>query len=268
LAQPIADLAPVADSPPPGRHWPGELPDDWRILGDEPTPGGRAPEGFGFGRQAPPGGQPPGPLSGIDSGVSEKPSDPARDAVAAKAAKDKARRDELKRALARRPEPAVLRQSALDALFRHLGVAADPQEAKGVAEAIRRLWMQTPSDTASLIMQRAMLASEGKNYPVALKLLDRLVALEPDWAEAWNQRATVRFLSDDVDGSMADIDKVIKLEPRHFGALTGMGVMLRRAGLDKRALQAFNKSLEIYPAQPELKETVEKLNLDVNGRDI
>jgi tetratricopeptide (TPR) repeat protein len=99
-------------------------------------------------------------------------------------------------------------------------------------------------------------------------LLDRLVALEPNWAEAWNQRATVRFLAEDFDGSMADIDKVLKLEPRHFGALTGMGVILQREGLDKRALEVFNRALEIYPAQSDLKDSVDKLTLDVNGRDI
>ena len=78
----------------------------------------------------------------------------------------------------------------------------------------------------------------------------------------------MRFLSRDFDGAMADIDKVMKLEPRHFGALTGMGVILQQEGLDKRALQVFNKALEIYPAQPDLKDTVDKLTLDVNGRDI
>jgi tetratricopeptide (TPR) repeat protein len=128
--------------------------------------------------------------------------------------------------------------------------------------------LQSQSYTANLVMQRAMLASRMKNYPLALTLLDKLVALEPDWAEAWNQRATVRFLSEDFDGSMADIDKVLKLEPRHFGALTGMAVILQREGLDKRALEVFNKTLEIYPAQPDLKDTVDKLTLDVNGRDI
>ncbi len=161
-----------------------------------------------------------------------------------------------------------MRQRALDELFKHLGAASDPEEAKGYADAIQHVWLQSQSDTANLIMQRAMLASRMKNYPLALTLLDKLVALEPIWAEAWNQRATVRFLSRDFDGAMADIDKVMKLEPRHFGALTGMGVILQQEGLDKRALQVFNKALEIYPAQPDLKDTVDKLTLDVNGRDI
>jgi tetratricopeptide (TPR) repeat protein len=253
------------------QQWPGGLPNDWRVLGDDegPTPGDQPPGHFDFGRDGriQPFGQAPN-LTQRRAPDSLKSPDPVKDAASSKAARDKARAEELKKALAPRPEPAVLRQRTLDELFRHLGAAADPEEAKGFADAIQHVWLQSQSDTANLIMQRAMLASRMKNYPLALTLLDRLVALEPDWAEAWNQRATVRFLAEDFDGSMADIDKVLKLEPRHFGALTGMAVILQREGLDKRALEVFNKTLEIYPAQPDLKDTVDKLKLDVNGRDI
>lgn len=257
------------------QQWPsGGLPNDWRALEDDaPTPGDPGPGQFDFGRDGRV--QPFGQAPSLSPSLSErrapnslKSPDPVQDAAAAKAARDKARAEALKKALAPRPEPAALRQRALDELFKHLGAASDPEEAKGYADAIQHVWLQSQSDTANLIMQRAMLASRMKNYPLALTLLDKLVAFEPLWAEAWNQRATVRFLSRDFDGAMADIDKVMKLEPRHFGALTGMGVILQQEGLDKRALQVFNKALEIYPAQPDLKDTVDKLTLDVNGRDI
>lgn len=265
-------ISPAAAENQPGadqREWPGGLPNGWRMLGDDEGPAPPAdasPPPFDFGRD----GQvlPPNLPSRNAPNGSAKQASPAPDDQAAKAAKAKARAEQLKKALAPKPEPAALRRQALDDLFKRLGAASDPDEAKGYAEAIEHVWMQTQSDTASLIMQRATQASTGKNYPLALSLLDRLVALGPDWAEAWNQRATVKFLMQDTDGAMADIDRVMKLEPRHFGALTGMGVILQRSGLDKRALQVFNKALEIYPAQPNLKETVEKLSLDVNGRDI
>ncbi|MGO9673642.1 MAG: tetratricopeptide repeat protein [Methylocella sp.] len=266
----VASLGAPAMAGAGGQQWPG-LPNDWRVLGDDvgPAPGDQAPGQFDFRRdgRGPPFGQAPN-LTERRAPDSLKSSDPVKDAAAAKAARDKARAEDLKKALAPRPEPAALRQRALDELFKRLGAAADPDEAKGVADAIQHVWLQSQSDTADLVMQRAMLASRMKNYPLALALLDRLVALEPNWAEAWNQRATVRFLSQDFDGSMADIDKAIKLEPRHFGALTGMGVILQREGLDKRALEVLNKALEIYPAQPDLKDAVDKLRLDVNGRDI
>lgn len=255
------------------RQWPGGLPGDWRALGDDEEPQADAPPprrfDFGGGRLAlPPRGQVFGPDGQPLTDGAAKAADPAADAAAAKAAKRKAREEALKKALAPRPEPAALRQQALDELFKRLAAAADPEEAKGFAGAIQHIWLQSQSDTANLVMQRAVTAAQAKDFAVALSLLDRLVALEPDWAEAWNQRATVRFADGDFDGAMADIDRVMKLEPRHFGALAGMGVILQHEGLDKRALEVFNKALQIYPAQPQLKDTVEKLNLDVNGRDI
>ncbi len=247
--------------------FPGGLPKGWRMLGDDerPTPqGGPPPGSFDFrrdGRVQPPLLQFPNSRSAN----SAKPNEPAREDPAAKA---KVRAEALKKALAPKPEPAVLRQQALDELFKRLGAADDPEAAQALAEAIRHVWMQSQSDTAALIMQRAALATEARNYPLALSLLDKVVSLEPAWAEAWNERATVRFLSDDDEGAMADIDRVMKLEPRHFGALRGMGAILQRAGLEKRALEAYKKALEIYPAQPDLKDAVEKLTLEVNGRDI
>ncbi len=261
----------LAQSGPPAgqRDWPGGLPNGWRMLGeDEQVPGEGAPGGFDFGRD----GQTvvPNFVPGFGQSLAPKirpnspPADPAKEA----AAKARARAEALKKALEPKPEPAVLRQRALDELFKHLSAATDPDEAKGYADAIERIWSQSRSDTANLIMQRVGVAMQAKNYAVALSLLDRLVALEPDWAEAWNRRATVRFLTENADGAMADIDKTIKLEPRHFGALIGMGVILQRSGFDKRALEVYTKALEIYPAQPGLKETVDKLGIDVNGRDI
>jgi tetratricopeptide (TPR) repeat protein len=117
-------------------------------------------------------------------------------------------------------------------------------------------------------MQRAMVSMQAQQYPLALSLFDKLVALEPDWAEAWNQRATTRFLTGDTDGAMADIDRVIKLEPRHFGALAGMGMILQGAGLEKSALEIFKKALGIYPLEPDIQKLVEKLKLEIEGQDI
>ncbi|WP_156964483.1 tetratricopeptide repeat protein [Methylocapsa aurea] len=198
-----------------------------------------------------------------------KPSGPTRETAAARVLRSKAERAErLKKALAARPSPATVRQQMLDDLFTRLHSAVSPDEAQGVAQAIERIWLHSRSDTANLLMERALSAIKDQHYPLALTLLDRLVSLEPDWAEAWNQRATTRFLADDVNGAMADIDQVMKLEPRHFSALAGMGMILQRAGLEKRALEIFKRALEIYPQQPDLEKSVEKLTLEIEGRDI
>ena len=99
-------------------------------------------------------------------------------------------------------------------------------------------------------------------------LLDKILVLEPDWAEAWNKRATLRFLEDDDAGSMEDLSHVLALEPRHFGALSGLGFILKRNGMNKGALAALRKALAIYPENPDIQKAVDELTPDVEGRDL
>ncbi len=175
---------------------------------------------------------------------------------------------QLKQALAPKPAPEAARKQTLDELFDHLRNAGDARDAQRIAASIASVWLQSDSDTANLLMQRAMVSTQAGQYPLALSLFNKLVALEPGWAEAWNQRATTRFLAGDADGAMTDINRAIKLEPRHFGALVGMGMILQGEGLDKSALEIFNKALAIYPLAPEIQKLVEKLTLEVEGQDI
>jgi tetratricopeptide (TPR) repeat protein len=179
-----------------------------------------------------------------------------------------ARPGELKQAFSPKPAPEAMRKQILEALFGRLRNAGDPGEAQRIAASIEGLWLQSDSDTANLLMQRATVSMQARQYPLALSLFDKLVALEPDWAEAWNQRATTRFLTGDTDGAMADINQVVKLEPRHFGALAGMGMILQGAGLEKSALETFKKALAIYPLEPNIQKLVEKLTLEIEGQDI
>jgi tetratricopeptide (TPR) repeat protein len=179
-----------------------------------------------------------------------------------------ARPEELKQALAPKPAPEAMRKQILEALFVRLRNAGDPGEAQRIAASIEGLWLQSESDTANLLMQRATVSMQARQYPLALSLFDKLVALEPDWAEAWNQRATTRFLAGDTDAAMADLNQVMKLEPRHFGALAGMGMILQGAGLDKSALEIFKKALAIYPLAPDIQKLVEKLTREVEGQNI
>ncbi len=99
--------------------------------------------------------------------------------------------------------------------------------------------MQTPSDTAALLMTRAKAAMDAQKTDVALKLLDAVIKLRPDYIEAWNRRATVYYMQSDYAHSLADIQQVLIREPRHFGALAGLGMIMQDIGDDKRALDAF-----------------------------
>jgi tetratricopeptide (TPR) repeat protein len=204
---------------------------------------------------------------GVPHGPARPPGLPAQaPAVAPKPGIAEAK--QLKQALAPKPAPEAIRKQMLDRLFDRLRNAGDPGDAQRIAATIARVWLQSDSDTANLLMQRAMVSMQAQQYPLALSLFDKLVALEPDWAEAWNRRATTRFLTGDTDGAMADIDRVIKLEPRHFGALAGMGMILQGAGLEKSALDIFKKALGIYPLEPDIQKLVEKLTLEIEGQDI
>jgi tetratricopeptide (TPR) repeat protein len=166
------------------------------------------------------------------------------------------------------PRVGADRTRGLDFLFGALKAAPDQASAKHVEGRIWALWTQTPSDTTMLLMTRAKTAIEKKQPDVALKLLDKVVKLKPDYVEGWNRRATIYYLQNDYGKSMSDIREVLKREPRHFGALAGLGMIMQELGDDKRALEAFRKALEVNPHLEKLPDTVKSLTEKVEGRPI
>ena len=166
------------------------------------------------------------------------------------------------------PRVGADRTRGLDFLFGALKAAPDQASAKHVEGRIWALWTQTSSDTTMLLMTRAKTAIEKKQPDVALKLLDKVVKLKPDYVEGWNRRATIYYLQNEYAKSMADIREVLKREPRHFGALAGLGMIMQELGDDKRALDAFRKALEINPHLEKLPDMVKTLTEKVEGRPI
>jgi tetratricopeptide (TPR) repeat protein len=156
----------------------------------------------------------------------------------------------------------------LDFLFGALKAAPDEESAKHVEARIWAIWMQTPSDTAALLMMRAKAAMDAQEMDVAQKLLDAVVKLRPDYVEGWNRRATLYYLRNDYRHSLEDIQQVLVREPRHFGALAGLGMIMQDLGDDKRALDAFRKALAINPHLEKVPELVKTLTEKVEGRDI
>lgn len=166
------------------------------------------------------------------------------------------------------PKPVPLARQSMDQLFERLAAAKSPEEAKGISSLIQRRWSRSGSDTADLLMSRAQEAMKAKELALAVELLDRLIAIEPGWAEGWNQRANAFFLMDDSVRSLFDLAEALKREPRHFGALGGLGSIMRQQGQDKLALQALRKALSLHPQMDGVKEQVERLARDLDGRDI
>jgi len=153
----------------------------------------------------------------------------------------------------------------LDGHFEKLKAAPDHVSADVVAGQIKRLWMHSGSDTADLLMERADTALEHQDMPLSIELLDRLVVLAPDWAEAWNRRATLFYLMDDYPRAMADIAETLKREPRHYGAIAGMGLIFLQRGNKKLAYEAFERVLAIYPQLETAQKAVEELRPGVEG---
>ncbi len=164
--------------------------------------------------------------------------------------------------------PKVDRTKNLDFLFGALKAAPDEASAKHVEARIWAIWIQTPSDTAALLMARAKTAVDAKKIEVAIKLLDSVVKLRPDYIEAWNCRATLYYMQNDYGRSLADIREVLIREPRHFGALAGLGMIMQEVGDEKRALEAYRKALAVNPHLEKIPDQVKALTEKVEGRDI
>lgn len=166
------------------------------------------------------------------------------------------------------PKVPADRARGLDFLFGALKAAPDEDSARHVEARIWALWLHTPSDTAALLMVRAKAALDAQNIDVAMKLLDAVIKIRPDYVEAWNRRATLYYLKSDYVRSLEDFQQVLIREPRHFGALVGLGTIMQDIGDDKRALDAFRKALAVDPHLEKIPEKVKQLSEKVEGRDI
>lgn len=160
------------------------------------------------------------------------------------------------------------RAKRLDALFEALKVAPTKESAKAIADRIDVALLPSDSDTADLLMSRAALAAEAKDFDLAIKLLDGVIAVAPDHLEAWNKRATVFFLKQDFSDSLADLQQVLAREPRHYGAWAGIALICKEIGDEKHALDAARRALAIYPQLDQMKEMEKSLAISVEGRPI
>ena len=156
----------------------------------------------------------------------------------------------------------------IDFLFDALRAAPDAEIAKQVESRIWAIWLASGSDTADLLMSRVKAAIEGKDARLAIQLLGSIIEIKPDYIEAWNRRATLFFALKDYGRAMADIQEVLNREPRHFGALAGLGMILEEVGENKQALEAYRKALAVNPHMQKIPEQVKALSEKVEGRDI
>jgi len=157
---------------------------------------------------------------------------------------------------------------SVETLLDSLAAAESESEAKALERRIVIAWNHSGSDTVDLLLVRAGSAIKKQDYGLALQYLDTIIESKPEFAEGWNMRATVYYLIDEYDLSLADIQQVLALQPRHFGALSGLGMIFRDLDEPAKALDAFRQVLSVHPYFGSTRESIEKLEPEVEGREI
>ena len=153
----------------------------------------------------------------------------------------------------------------LDTLFAMLKASTSPREAATFEGEIWSLWLAHDSATVSLLMGRTLQAMNQGRLADSLEILDEMVVLAPDFAEAWNKRATVLYLMQRFEASLRDVEKTLALEPRHFGALSGAGLIFDALGQQAAALHAYREALAVHPNLGHARERIQALEEALAG---
>jgi tetratricopeptide (TPR) repeat protein len=169
--------------------------------------------------------------------------------------------------------PAVLSAQSdanveeLDALFEQLLVPVDGNW-EDVEKRIQKIWSASGSDAMDLLLERGRQAMEAGDYPKAIEHLTALTDHAPGFAEGWNARATAFFLMEEYGLSLADIQTTLVLNPRHFGAMSGLGMIMEQLDEPQYALKAFRAAGAVHPFRPDLQEAIERLEEKTEGTSL
>lgn len=158
----------------------------------------------------------------------------------------------------------ALAQERVDDLFGALQ-GADATTVGAIENEIRAIWSKSGSAAMDLLLQRGSDALEAGDPRAAVEHLTALIDHAPDFAEGYTLRATAFYTMGYLGPAMDDIRQALVLEPRHFGAMTGLGVILRDIGQPEDALLAFEEVLRLSPASPDVREAADALRADLDG---
>ena len=166
------------------------------------------------------------------------------------------------------PAWADQRDSRLDELFTQLKGVESVSEAKSIEFVIWNIWVQSGDRAVDMLMRDGVESMGRRDYQRALRSFDQIVVIAPDFAEGWNKRATLYYLLGEYGRSLEDIEKTLALEPRHFGALAGRGLVYVELQEDALALKAFEDALVINPFLPAARQNAEVLRKRLKDRAI
>jgi tetratricopeptide (TPR) repeat protein len=157
------------------------------------------------------------------------------------------------------PALADQNDARLEGLFERLHQAGDSETAQGLERQIWAIWLEIGDPESEGLLQRGVAAMAIDDLSRAAAAFDALVARSPGFAEGWNKRATLRWLVGDYAGSVHDIQSTLALEPRHFGALSGLGLIYTEIGEPEAAIRSFEAALALHPFLPGARESVDRL---------
>lgn len=167
-----------------------------------------------------------------------------------------------------RPRLPRDKRSQLEGLFAALKVAPDERSAKMIADRLDQIFTESGSPSVDLLMVRANAALEARDYDLALKMLDQVIEIEPDYIGALSRRATILYMRDDYGAALVDMREVLLREPRHYAMLYGLALIFREFGDDKRALDAVRKARAVNPRLDGADDMERQLSIKVEGREI
>jgi tetratricopeptide (TPR) repeat protein len=166
--------------------------------------------------------------------------------------------------------PGALRADQRDArlgpLFAQLQTASSATAAEAIERRIWQIWGESDDAAVGQLLREGVIAMAEGQYPVALERFDRLVMEVPDFAEGWNKRATVYYLMGNYPASVLDIKRTLELEPRHFGALSGLGLIYDAIDDPAAALRSFEAAVAINPYLESAQERIKELRRQLSGR--
>jgi tetratricopeptide (TPR) repeat protein len=163
--------------------------------------------------------------------------------------------------------PVQADEARLDDLFQQLQTATE-EEARAITDNIWMEWSKSGSPAMDLLLKRGRDAMKAGAPMLAIEHFTALIDHAPEFAEGYNARATAYFQTGDLGPSVADIAKTLTLNPRHFGALSGLGMIFEQLNEPEKALEVYRAALAINPHMPDVKDAVQRLEVSVGGQNL
>ncbi len=158
-------------------------------------------------------------------------------------------------------------KSSLDDCFNRLAQAMSEDEAQKIEEVIWRLWTSSGQSLVDSLLSSASNTMSNGQFATALALLNGIIEKVPNFAEGWNKRATLYYLIGEYDLAVSDITQTLDLEPRHFGALSGLGMIYLHWSEKEKALRAFEDALAVHPHLSGARSAVENIKKSLEQKD-